>query len=129
MLKNTKQKYLIERFQFKLFTKLSTFLIFVLKSYIDVCQLSNNKVTVFKHHPWEVGTSFLKSGIHHFTSFYSCTGLSTMNTSKPCLGSGSVGSARFWLPGSRSAKINIQRAKYQSNTAKRIFTQTPNLNY
>jgi len=46
-----------------------------------------------------------------------------------CLGygSGSVGSARFWLPGSGSAKIcrstiRIQGVKYQPKTEKKLFT-------
>ena len=50
------------------------------------------------------------------------------------IGSGFVGSARFWLSGSGSAKytdprIWIQGAKYQPKTAKRKFySQNPSLN-
>jgi len=42
-----------------------------------------------------------------------------------CLGSGSVGSARFWLPGfgSKEQNINLKLKK------KKFYSQTPNLNY
>ena len=52
-----------------------------------------------------------------------------------CLGSGSVGSARFWLPGSGFAKIcgstdpNPRSNISTKNTKKNLFySKTPNLN-
>ena len=50
-----------------------------------------------------------------------------------CLGSVSVGSARFWVPGSGSAKIYRSpdpRGKISIKRAKKLFySQNPNLNY
>ena len=55
---------------------------------------------------------------------------------KKCLGSGSVRSARFWLPGSGSAKIcgstdPDSRGKISTKNCqkRRFYSQNQNLNY
>ena len=46
-----------------------------------------------------------------------------------CLGSGSVGSARLWLPGSGSAKICGSTDPDPRGKISKIHSQNPNLNY
>ena len=64
----------------------------------------------------------------HLKCFEICSS-QFLDPQNQCLGSGfgSVGSARFWLPGSGSAKI--QGANLNQKRQKKIYSQNPNLNY